>query len=240
MTCVMFDTLVTRVTKQVKCCAIDRGQRGNSMRVSKEQAAQNRRKIVTAASRLFRERGISGTGVDAISEDAGLTHGAVYSQFGSKDAIAAEALREAMAGSERLWRRMLERERPGKAFPAIVAQYLSPEHRDSAARGCVLAALGSEIARQPDFVRDTFTADLKGLTELLAGVMPQTNGSRSADDAIVAFASMAGALILARAVSDENLSNRILKATARHVVRPTRDASLSAVRERTPARAKAR
>jgi TetR/AcrR family transcriptional repressor of nem operon len=206
------------------------------MRVSKEQAAQNRRKIVTAAARLFRERGIGATGVDAISEDAGLTHGAVYSQFGSKEAIAAEALREAMAGSERLWRRLLEREGPGKAFPSIVAQYLSREHRDSAGRGCVAAALGSEIARQPELVRDTFTAEFKDLAELLAGLMARNGGSHGYDDAIVAFASMAGALILSRAVSDETLSNRILKATARHVVRPTRTAHLSAVPGKTPAR----
>jgi TetR/AcrR family transcriptional repressor of nem operon len=210
------------------------------MRVSKEQAVENRRKIVTAAARLFRERGIGATGVDAISKDAGLTHGAVYSQFGSKDAIAAEALREAMAESDRLWRRSLEREGPANAFPAIVAQYLSRDHRDSAGGGCVAAALGSEIARQPELVRETFTAQLKDLAELLAGVMPRTSGSRGYDDAIVAFASMAGALILARAVSDENLSNRILRATARHVVRPTHTARLSAVRGRSSAPTKSR
>ena len=78
------------------------------MRVSRVQAAQNRQKILTAATRLFRERGIGATGVDAITEGAGLTHGAVYSQFGSKEAIAAEAMREALAGSRGLWRRLLE------------------------------------------------------------------------------------------------------------------------------------
>jgi TetR/AcrR family transcriptional repressor of nem operon len=208
------------------------------MRVSKERAAQNRRKIVTAAARLFRERGIGATGVDAISEDAGLTHGAVYSQFGSKEAIAAEALREALAGSGRLWRRLLEREGPVKAFPAIVAQYLSRDHRDSAGRGCVLAALGSEIARQPELVRETFTAEFKDLAELLAGVMPRTSRSRSYDDAIVTFASMAGALILARAVSDESLSNRILKATARHVLPPAQAGIQSDAPGQTSARNK--
>src|SRR5260370_29420964 len=129
------------------------------MRVSKEQAAQNHRKMVTAASRLFRERGIGATGVDAITEDAGLTHGAVYSQFGSKEAIAAEAMREALAGSRRLWRRLLERNGRGKAFPAIVERYLSRDHRDSTGTGCVVAALGSEIAKQPERVRDAFTAN---------------------------------------------------------------------------------
>jgi TetR/AcrR family transcriptional repressor of nem operon len=208
------------------------------MRVSKEQAAQNRQKILTAAARLFREHGISATGVDAITEDAGLTHGAVYSQFGSKEAIAAEALREALVGSKRRWQRLLEREGPSKTFPAIVAGYLSRNHRDFAGRGCAIAALGSEIAKQPVRVRDAFTAELKEALEFLATVMPRTGRSPGYDDAIVALASMAGALILARAVSDEGLSNRILKTTARRVVRVTRSASPSTVPGRTSARTK--
>ena len=67
------------------------------MRVSKEKAAHNRERILTSAARLFREHGISATGVDAITEDAGLTHGGLYSQFGSKEVIAAEAIRFALA-----------------------------------------------------------------------------------------------------------------------------------------------
>jgi TetR/AcrR family transcriptional regulator, transcriptional repressor for nem operon len=188
------------------------------MRVSKERAAQNHRKIVTAASRLFRERGIGATGVDAITEDAGLTHGAVYSQFGSKEAIAAEAMREALAGSRRLWRRLLERNGRGKALPAIVARYLSRDHRDSTGKGCVVAALGSEIAKQPEGVRYAFTVELEQALDFMAGLMPRTGRSRRYEDAIAAFASMAGALILARAVSDERLSNRILDATAKRVI----------------------
>src|SRR5258707_6489167 len=105
--------------------------------------------MLSLAARLFRDRGIGATGVDAITEDAGLTHGAVYSQFGSKEAIAAEAMREALAGSRRLWRRLLERNGRGKAFPAIVERYLSRDHRDSAGAGCVVAAPGSAIAKQP-------------------------------------------------------------------------------------------
>jgi TetR/AcrR family transcriptional repressor of nem operon len=188
------------------------------MRVSKEQAAQNRQKILTSATRLFRERGIGATGVDAITADAGLTHGVVYSQFGSKEAIAAAAMREALAGSRRIWRRLLERNGPGKVFPAIVAGYLSQDHRDSAGRGCLVAALGSEIAKQPAGVREAFTAEVEEGLELLAGLIPRTGEGCSYDDAIAAFASMAGALILARAVSDESLSNRILEAMAKRVI----------------------
>ena len=69
------------------------------MRVSKEQAAKNRERILTAASRLIRERGISGAGVDALTEAAGMTHGSLYSQFGSKERLVEEALDCVIAAS---------------------------------------------------------------------------------------------------------------------------------------------
>lgn len=200
------------------------------MRVSKKQAAQNRQKITTAAARLFRERGISATGVDAITDDAGLTHGAIYSQFGSKEAIAAAAIRDALTGSRRLWQRLAEREGRRGVFQAIVAAYLSQDHRDAAGGGCVVAALGSEIGKQPQSVRDAFTVELKEGLEFLANVMPRTSRSSRYDDAIVAFASMAGAVILARATSDEKLSNQILKATARRVAPLAKSINSSASR----------
>ena len=175
------------------------------MRVSKEKAAQNRQNILTAAARLFREQGVSATGVDAITKDVNLTHGAVYSQFGSKEAIAAEAIRLALQGSRRLWQRLVERKGVEKAFPAIVATYLSREHRDAPGQGCVVAALGSEIARQPPSVREAFTKELKDALEFLAGVMPEDMPSRQYEDAIAVFAGMVGALTLARAVSDATL-----------------------------------
>ena len=189
------------------------------MRVSKERAAQNRKDILTAAARLFREQGIAATGVDSITEDAGLTHGAVYSQFGSKEIIAAEAVRLALARSKHLWDRMAERRGRKKVFPAIVAQYLSPSHRDTAGQGCVVAALGSEIARQPAAVRDAFTEEFKISLENLADLMGANDPSHNDEDAIAAFALMVGALILARAVNDETLSDRILKSTAKRVIR---------------------
>ena len=198
------------------------------MRVSKEKAAENRHDILTAAARLFREQGISATGVDAIPKEARLTHGAVYSQFGSKEAIATEAIRLALQDSRRLWQRLVERNGTKKAFPAIVAAYLSREHCDAPGQGCAVAALGSEIARQPQSVREAFTEEFKNGLEFLAGVIPGDDSSGRYEDAIAVFAGMVGALILARAVNDERLSDRILKVTAKRVTQ--------AVAVRTPAR----
>src|SRR5208283_2488889 len=106
------------------------------MRVSKERAVQNRERIVRSAARLFRENGITATGVDSITEDAGLTHGGLYSQFGSKEAIAAEAIRFALARGKRVWQRALERNPGKRGLPAIVDSYLSRAHRDAPGTGC--------------------------------------------------------------------------------------------------------
>jgi len=191
------------------------------MRVSKEQAAQNRQHILAAAARRFREQGVSATGVDAITKDAHLTHGAVYSHFGSKEAITAEAVRLALRGSKRLWQRLAERKGVEQAFATIVAEYLSRAHRDAVGQGCVVAALGSEIARQPQSVRAAFTEELKDALEFLAGLMPGDDPARRYEDAIAAFAGMAGALMLARAVNDDTLSEQILHTTARRMIPQT-------------------
>jgi|HubBroStandDraft_1064217.scaffolds.fasta_scaffold65251_2 TetR/AcrR family transcriptional regulator, transcriptional repressor for nem operon len=188
------------------------------MRVSKEKAADNRQKILASAARLFRERGIGATGVDSITGDAGLTHGGLYSQFGSKAAITAAAIGFATRRSKHIWQRTAERKPGSKTFPAIVDSYLSRAHRDAPGRGCVLAALGADIARQPAAVRRAFSKELRYTFEMLAELMAHDAQPRRPDDAIAAFACMTGALILARAVDDQIFSDRILKAAARRVV----------------------
>ena len=95
------------------------------MRVSKEQAARNREKILRAASALFRERGLSGVGVDALTQAAGLSHGSVYSQFGSKDRMAAEAVRLALEETAEKFARVPD-------LKSYVTKYLSLEHRELA------------------------------------------------------------------------------------------------------------
>lgn len=208
------------------------------MRVSKEKAARNREQIVISAARLFRERGIDATGVDSITEAAGLTHGGLYSHFGSKQSIVVEAIRFALARSRSVWRRAAHGKPEGKALCDILAYYLSLAHRDTHGEGCLVAALSCDIARQPRAVRKAFTIELKEVLEFLGGLMPGDTSARRHEEAVVAFAGMVGALILARAVDDETLSRRILKATGqrlgkvvnirRHVRRGTPKANVRA------------
>jgi TetR/AcrR family transcriptional regulator, transcriptional repressor for nem operon len=100
------------------------------MRVSKEQAAKNREHILETASQLLRERGIAGVGVDALAEAAGMTHGSLYSQFGSKERLAEEALRHAFGTSS-------ARMSDARTLDDFVARYLTPEHRERRGDGCV-------------------------------------------------------------------------------------------------------
>ena len=189
------------------------------MRVSKEQAADNRRQLLAAAANLFRENGIQATGVDEITRHAGLTHGSLYSQFGCKEAVAAEAILYAASRSRDVWQGVQEHQRGKRSFRKIVEQYLSRPHRDARGRGCVLAALGTDMSRQPARVRQAFTKALKAAFAFVADQLPGPRTARREDQAIAAFCCMAGALILARAVEDAALSDRILDASAKQVVR---------------------
>lgn len=121
------------------------------MRVSKERAAENRERILDAASRLLREPGISGAGVDALTEAAGMTHGSLYSQFGSKVRLVEEALTHAMSAKAQNVTEDLARS-------AYISPYLSTTHRDTWGNGCSLAALACDVARQGQGVRQRYTA----------------------------------------------------------------------------------
>ena len=111
------------------------------MRISKEKAAENRDRILKAASRLMRERGIAGVGVDTLTEAAGMTHGSLYSQFGSKERLVEEAVADVIAAKGRELHEV-------STLGEYVSEYLSTTHRDASGSGCPFAALGCEIARQ--------------------------------------------------------------------------------------------
>jgi len=183
------------------------------MRVSKEQAAQNRERILNAASRLMRERGIAGVGVDALAEAAGMTHGSLYSQFGSKERLVEEAVAHAISAKGK---ELSE----GFTLDDYVSEYLSPAHRDAPASGCPFAALACEVSRQGSGVKERFTAGLRGVIALLSSRLPSGLKPRQRDDqAIVATAALVGALVLARAVNDPKLSDDILRATRNAILK---------------------
>jgi TetR/AcrR family transcriptional repressor of nem operon len=177
------------------------------MRVSKEQAAENRERILKAASRLMRERGISGVGVDALTEAAGMTHGGLYSQFGSKERLVEEAVAYAIAAKAQEVPEVF-------ALGEYVSEYLSAAHRDAPGSGCPFAALCCEMPRQSRGVRERFTAGLRGMAGRLSGRMSSGKKQRQHhEEALATVASLVGAVVLARAVNDPKLSDDILRAT---------------------------
>lgn len=184
----------------------DRYQKGPKMKISKKQAAENRELILTCAAKLFRERGVPGVGVDALGHAAGMTHGSLYSQFGSKEKLLAESLDY---GFERTGAMMA---RIGSASDAI-SRYLSTSHRDNPGSGCFMAALGGDMPHQGKLVRNSFTRIVKGVASRLAAILPTKTGQDAEDQMLSTVASMVGAMILARAVDDKEFSERILAAT---------------------------
>jgi len=124
------------------------------MRVTKEKAAENRARILTEAARLFRERGVSAVGMDALAEAAGMTHGSLYSQFASKEHLAVEALGRAFDASAAKYGEI-------ETLSAYVERYLSARHRDTPGSGCAIATLGCEVPRQGNAMRQTFTEGLR-------------------------------------------------------------------------------
>ncbi|CAO3433077.1 TetR/AcrR family transcriptional regulator [Azospirillum endophyticum] len=179
------------------------------MRVSKEQAAENRRRVVEVASALFRERGFNGIGVADLMKEAGLTHGGFYGQFQSKEDLAAEACAHAMEVAAERWGRSAEGE---DALPKLLASYLSPRHRDHSAAGCPMAAFGVDVARQGGSARSAFTRGLRPFLDRLSRLVPGRSTEAKRKAALATLSGMVGALILARAVDDPVLSDEILDA----------------------------
>jgi TetR/AcrR family transcriptional repressor of nem operon len=190
------------------------------MKVSREQAAQNRERILDTAAKLFRERGFDGIGVADIMKAAGLTHGGFYGHFSSKEELMAQACAHALAKSVDYWDTTVERA-SGDPLKAMTKAYLSTQHRDDPGQGCVLAALGPDTYRQGAAVRRTFSAGVRSLVELIANLLPAKSQAAKRKQALATFSSMVGAIVLARAVDDADLSDEILSAVAASIKHQT-------------------
>jgi len=183
------------------------------MKVSKEQMAENREHILDTAAKLFRERGFDGIGVADLMKSAGFTHGGFYGHFASKEDLIAQASAHALTCVQDQWEKFAARV-PDEPLVALQTAYLSTGHRDQPGAGCLLAALGAETARQDGPVRQAVTSGVQAMAELMARLTPGRSKAAKRQKALAAYASMVGALVLARAVDDTALSEEILQATA--------------------------
>ena len=181
------------------------------MKVSREQAAQNRERIVEAAAQRFRARGCDGLGVADRMKEAGLTHGGFYGHFSSKEDLIAEASARALTGSLAVWSTLADRA-SGDPLSAVAGAYLTSRHRDNPGAGCLLAALGPDVSRQGPPVRRAVTGYVRAAVDLLTKLVPGKSGAARRQKAISTYATLVGAMVIARAVDDRALSQEILDA----------------------------
>jgi len=179
------------------------------MRFEKGHKAATRQKIIETAAARFRKYGIAATGIAGLMADAGLTHGGFYAHFGSKE----ELVREAMEAAAITSRARLERASGNKpGLEVYIRSYLRPAHRDAPEQGCFVAALGAELARHEPETRAAVSEKIEGLLARIAQQLPaEQDPETRLQTAIGIFGVMSGTLQLARAVSDETRSNKILE-----------------------------
>jgi TetR/AcrR family transcriptional regulator, transcriptional repressor for nem operon len=177
------------------------------MRYAKGHKQATRQRILEAAGRRFKQDGIDGAGVAAVMSDAGLTNGAFYAHFASKEDLVANVLADQL----RAQRQNFDSQPPAReGLEAFIRAYLSPEHRDQRADGCPSAALLDEIARRPAATRQVFTDELLSTADDVAARLDRTDAEAARTDALTILGFMIGALQLARALADRDLSDQLL------------------------------
>src|SRR5215217_5320370 len=187
-----------------------------AMRYGKGHKQATRQRIVDAAGRRFKQDGIDGAGVAAVMSDAGLTNGAFYAHFTSKEDLVANVLADQL----RAQRQSFDSQPSDRAgLEAFVRAYLSPQHRDQCADGCPSAALLDEIARRPGATRQVFTDELMRVIDDIASRLDPTDAEAARTDALTIFGLMVGTLQLARALTDRDLSDQLLARGAETALR---------------------
>ena len=177
------------------------------MRYSKDHKQATRQRVLEAAGRRFKQDGIDGAGVAAVMADAGLTNGAFYAHFTSKEDLVANVLADQL----RAQRHSFDAQPPDRAgLEAFIRAYLSPQHRDQCADGCPSAALLEEIARRPAATKQVFTDELLATADDIAARLNTTDVEAARTDALTLFGLMLGTLQLARALTDRDLSDQLL------------------------------
>jgi TetR/AcrR family transcriptional repressor of nem operon len=178
------------------------------MRYEKGHKDATRERIIDVASRQFRENGVAAVGLAGIMSDAGLTNGAFYTHFESKEDLVRAVLGNALSRRET---KLLAASEANVGLEATIRDYLSSRHRDRPGGGCPTAALVAEVARHPKATRDAFTDKVSTFIPLIASQIRAGSASERRRNAVAIYGMMVGTLQLARAVNDKELSDEILE-----------------------------
>jgi len=204
--------------------------------VSREQAAENHRAIVAAATQLFRERGVEAVGLIELMKHAGFTQGGFYNHFESKAALIAEVLASAMAEgtAELATNARAPVDESTTALRRYISHYLSQAHRDDIDHGCPVAGFAGDVARLGAGAQSHYAGGLDDQITILAGLIAESGslavtGERRTlrEQAISLHCEMVGALVLSRSVAKATpaLSNEILESVQRHALASTDERS---------------
>lgn len=192
------------------------------MRHSKAEKANTHERIVAIASKRFREEGLAGIGIADLMKEAGLTVGGFYKHFHSRDALVAEAVGSALE----LWKRQMDAAASGGpqvTYESLIDEYLSEAHRNHPGTGCPVGALAGDLARSDKRTRALVTRKIRDNIDLLATLIRNTNRTdrgSARSQAVLTYCALVGAIGMARAVSDEELSRELLKSVARRLKNP--------------------
>lgn len=176
-------------------------------RYGAEHKERTRRRIVEMSGRRLKVGGLAGSGVAALMADAGLTNGAFYGHFSSKDDLVAGVITDQLGAQ----RDRIADAVAGSGIEQVVRAYLSAEHRDHPAEGCASAALLGEIAHSGDTVRHAYTEGLLGVVDAVAARLAPRDPSSVRVEVLAVFAGMFGTLQAARAITDRRLSDVLLE-----------------------------
>jgi TetR/AcrR family transcriptional regulator, transcriptional repressor for nem operon len=192
------------------------------MRHSKVEKAKTHKRIVAIASKRFREEGLAGIGIADLMKEAGLTVGGFYKHFKSRDELVAEAVGSALG----VWKHQVDAAASGGptvTYESLVDDYLSEAHRNHPGTGCPVGALAGDIARSDKRTRAVVTRQIRDNIELVATLIRGGNNKdngKARSQAVLAYCALVGAIGVARAVSDEQLSREILKTVAQLLKNP--------------------
>lgn len=180
---------------------------------SRAEKAKTHKRIVSIASKKFREEGLAGVGIAELMKEAGLTVGGFYKHFDSRDDLVAEAVSSAFGR----WKRRVDAAKAGGppvSYEKLVDEYLNEAHRDNPGTGCAFSVLAPEIARSDKRTRALTSEQVRNDIQLIAALHPAKDKRTSRSRAILTFSALVGAMSLARAVSDEALAREILNTVA--------------------------
>jgi TetR/AcrR family transcriptional repressor of nem operon len=181
---------------------------------SQAEKAATRARVLQLASRKVRTEGVTRLGIAELMNEAGLTHGGFYKHFASRDDLIAQAAAVALAeGTAKMERAANKNEQDARA--GLIDAYLTKRHRDAPATGCALVSLGASAGRNDSDFKDAYEKQVRAYLDLIAGLDDDSEDARA--EAMLTLSALVGALLMSRAVTDQNFSDELLQTVTKRL-----------------------